>query len=81
MVIDGPSDSSIDMTTVLSQITIKVPLSKLLRILEHLNKAIAWLGDIDTKIRHDCNENHNPKERNKEKVKDRETEVFVSQIP
>ena len=32
MVIDGPSNSSIDMNTMLSQITVKVPLSEMFRI-------------------------------------------------
>lgn len=41
---DVPTGSTIDMMSVLSQITIKVPLSRLLRILEHKNKAIAWVG-------------------------------------
>ena len=81
MIIDGPSDSSIDMLTILSQITIKVSLSKLLRIPEHQNKAIAWLGSIDIRVRHNCNENHDPKEGNEEKMKDKEAEVVVSQIP
>ena len=69
------------MTTVLSQITVKVPLSELLRIPEHRNKALAWLGGTDIKVRHECNENHNPKERSKEKVKEKEAKVVVSQIP
>ena len=38
------------------------------------------MGDTDKKVRHDCNKNHNPKERNKEKLKDKEAEVVVSQI-
>ena len=42
---------------------------------------MTWLGDTDIKVRQDCNENHDPKEGNKEKVKDKEAEVVVSQIP
>ena len=78
---DNPSDSSIDMLVVLCQITIKVPLSKLLRILEHWDKAIAWLGITNVKVSQECNENHVPKEVKKEKVKEHENEVVVSQIP
>lgn len=37
----------IDMIAMLSQITVKVPLSKLLRIEEHKSKALSWLGGID----------------------------------
>ena len=36
----------IDMISMLSQITIKVPLSKLFRIQEHKSKALSWLGGI-----------------------------------
>lgn len=81
MMIDDPFDSFIDMTNVLSQIIVKVPLSELLRIPEHRTKAIAWLRDTDIKERHDCNENHHHKERKKEEMKDKEDEVVVSQIP
>ena len=81
MIIDNPSNSSIDMLIVLSHITVKVPLSELLRIPEHQNKAIAWLGNTDIRVSQDCNENHDPKEGNKEEVKDKEFEVVVSQIP
>ena len=56
-------------------------MSKLLRIPEHQTKAIAWLKDTNIEVRHDCNENNNPKESNKEKIKDKEVEVVVSQIP
>lgn len=69
------------MLVVLSQITVKVPLSKLLRIPKNQNKAIAWLGNTDVKVSQDCNENHSPKESSKEKVKENEAKVVVSQIP
>ena len=36
----------IDMVSMLSQITIKVPLSKMFRIEEHKKKALSWLGGI-----------------------------------
>ena len=36
----------VDMISMLSQITVKVPLSKLFRIEEHKNKALSWLGGI-----------------------------------
>ena len=62
MIVDVPSDYSIDMLYVLSQVTVKVPLSKLLRILEHRDKAIAWVGGVDKKMKNDCNENHTPKD-------------------
>ena len=39
------------------------------------------LGDTNIKVRYDCNGNHNPKESNKEKMKDKEAKVVVSQIP
>ena len=78
---DNLSDSSIDMFTILSQINIKVPLFELLRIPEHQDKAIAWLGSTDVKVTQECNENHVPKEVKKEKVKEQETKVVVSQIP
>ena len=44
------SNSSIDMFVVLSQINIKVPLSELLRIPEHQDKAISWLESTDLKV-------------------------------
>ena len=47
MIIDNPLDYSIDMLTILSQIIVKVPLSELLRIPKHQNKAIAWLGNTN----------------------------------
>ena len=56
-------------------------MSKLLRIPKHQNKAIAWLGNTDIRVRQDCNEIHDPKEENKENVKEKEVEVVVSQIP
>lgn len=40
MSIDNPTVSPIDMLLVLSQITVKVPLSEFLRISEHKTKAI-----------------------------------------
>ena len=36
----------IDMISMLSQITIKVPLSNFFRIEEHKSKALSWLGGI-----------------------------------
>ena len=36
----------VDMIAMLSQITVKVPLSELFRIEEHKNKALSWLGGI-----------------------------------
>ena len=36
----------IDMISMLSQITINVPLSELFKIEEHKNKALSWLGGI-----------------------------------
>ena len=81
MTTDVPSDSSIDMFYVLSQITIKIPLFELLRILEHRDKAIAWVGGVDEKVKHDYNENHIPKDSGQEKMKDKEPEVVMSQIP
>ena len=71
MVINIPSNSSIDILFVLSQVTIKVPLSKLLRIPKHRDTAIAWVGGVDKKMRDDCNENHTPKDNSQEKVKDK----------
>lgn len=78
---DDPLGSSIDMLAILSHITVKVPLSELLRILEHQNKAIAWLRNTDIRVSQDCNENHSPKESTKEEVKENEAEGVVSQIP
>ena len=71
MTIDVPSDPSIDMLSVLSQITVKVPLSKLLRIPKHRDKAIAWVGGVDEKMKHDCNKNHIPRDSGQEKMKDK----------
>ena len=81
MVVDVPFESSIDMLSVLSQVTFKVPLSELLRIPEHRDKAIAWVGGVDKKMKNDCNENHTPKDNSQEKMKDREPKVFVCKIP
>ena len=81
MVVNVPSKSSIDMLSILSQVTIKVPFSELLRISEHRDKAIAWVGGVDKKMKNDCNENHTPKDNSQEKMKDGELEVLVSQIP
>ena len=78
---DNLSDSSIDMFTILSQINIKVPLSKLLRISEHRERAVAWLEDTDLKVNQGCNENHFPKRVEGGKVKEQETKIVVSQIP
>lgn len=36
----------VDMISMLSQITIKLPLSEMFRIEEHKNKDLAWLGGI-----------------------------------
>ena len=47
MIVNIPPDSSIDMFVVLSQVTIKVPLSKLMRIPKHRDKAIDWVGGVD----------------------------------
>ena len=81
MVVNVPSDSSIDMLSILSQVIVKVLLSELLRIPEHRDKAIAWVGGTDKKMKNDWNENHTPKDNSQEKMKDREPEVFLSQIP
>ena len=81
MVVDVPFDSSIDMISILSQVTVKVPLSELLRIPKHRDKSIAWVGGVDKKMKNDSNENHTPKDGSQNKMKDRELEVFVSQIP
>ena len=81
MVVDVPSDSSIDMIFVLSQVIVKVPLFELLRIPECRDKIIAWIGGVDKKMKNDCNENHNPKESSQEKVKNRDPKVVVCQIP
>ena len=79
MIIDVPSDSSIDILVVLSQITVKVPLAELLRIPEHQNKAIAWVGGVNEKVNYDCNKSHIPKDNSKEKVEEKETEGVISQ--
>ena len=79
-VVNVSLDSSIDMLFVLSQVTVKVPLSELLRIPEHRNKAIAWVGGMDKEEKNDNNKKHTPKD-NIYDVKDKEREVFVSQIP
>ena len=69
------------MLSILSQITIKVPLSKLLRFPGHRSKVIAWVGGDDKKVKHDYNENHTLREDKKEKRKETKLEVVVSQIP
>lgn len=65
------------MLSLLSQITIKVALSQLLRIPEHKRKTIAWEKGVDNKVNHDCNTKQIPDEPEKEL----ETKVFMSQIP
>ena len=77
MTVNIPPDSSIDMFAVLSQVTIKVPLSELLRISEHRDKAIAWVGGVDKEVRNDNNENHTSKDDGHDDG-DREPKVVVS---
>ena len=77
MVVNVSPDSSIDMLTMLSQVIVKVPLSKLLRIPEHRDKAIAWVGGMDKEARNDNNERHTPK-YNGHDDGDREPKVFMS---
>ena len=72
MIIYIPSNSSIDMLFVLSQLIVKVPLSELLRIPEHRKKAIAWVGGVDEKVKYDCNESHTPREGSEERMKEKE---------
>ena len=54
---------------------------ELLRILKHRSKAIAWVGGVGERMKHDCNETHTPEEDKKEKRKEVEPKVVVSQIP
>ncbi len=46
MIVKPIVSDTIDMISMLSQITIKVPLSKLFIIEEHKSKALSWLGGI-----------------------------------
>ena len=46
MIMKPTMSNPIDMISMLSQITIKVPLSKLFRIDEHKRKALSWLEGI-----------------------------------
>lgn len=77
MSIDNYSVPPIDMLSLLSQITVKVPLSELLRTPEHKRKAIAWEKGVDKKVNNDCNTNQIPNEPEKES----KIEVVMSQIP
>ena len=43
MVLNVPSSIPIDMFSMLSHMTINVPLSEMFRIKEHKNKALAWI--------------------------------------
>ena len=51
MSLDVPTMSQIDILSVLSHITVKVPLLELLRILEHRDKAIAWIGGVNDELK------------------------------
>ena len=66
------------MIFLLSQITIKFPLSEMLRIEEQRHKALAWVGDvIDSDIPNSEIVNKTIEELRKMK----ETKGIVSQIP
>lgn len=63
----------IDMLSILSQITVKVPLSELLRIPEHKEKAIAWVDNIHNSVTCD--------EPQAKALKGEGTQGITSQIP
>lgn len=46
MIVQTTMSEPIDMISMLSQITVKVPFSKLFRIEEHKSKVLSWLGGI-----------------------------------
>lgn len=41
--------TSMDMYAILSQMTVKVPLSELFKIAEHKNGAMAWINEVGLK--------------------------------
>ena len=73
---DLPS-APVDMLQVLSQITVKVPLSELLRIPEHKEKTFSWVGCIKDGVNPDSDV-ENALEDKGETV---EVKGVVSQIP
>lgn len=80
MLIDAPPYTYVDMMTVFSQITIKVPLSEMFRIEEHRNKVVTWLGGIGM---HSIHGNNSPLKDSAHNIpkKIEDEQGVVSQIP
>lgn len=71
--------TSMDMYAILSEMTVKVPLSELFKIEEHTNRAMAWIIKVGLKVVEGSKNLVNDKESPSQKSKD--CEGVVSQIP
>ena len=77
MLIENPCIPLVDKVSMLPQIIVKVSLLDLLRIPEHKDKALTWVGSVRENVDLNCNSNESSKEK-KEPI---EMEGVVSQIP
>ena len=79
MILHVPPSIPVDMFSMLSKTTVKVPLSKMFRIEEHKNKALAWIKGVGQK--NDVGTKRVVDEKAKIAPKYKECECVISKIP